>query len=407
MNLTSSCVHRVITSKSDVFVHVAYRRITTSASTAYNNSHATRAGKSPASNQSIGTLLSERTKKFEFKDLFIAPFLDVRSTYIEINRQVDALACGMNEFNITTGDRVLSCLPDLPDNLLTQLATARAGITFISLQPGGKVDPLLEKIKSHQVKGLFVVDNYNNVDYINGLYDAIPELDAIADSSVLLKSLGYPSLRMLCSATKQRYHGFIPFNYLPVGRPIHNPLPKLANAVTGDHAAITFLREDGGADTVSHSVLINTGHAILEVVSATISDRVVLSVPYSSIGYYVATGCISHGTALIQPSKTFSAEATLRSISRDKGTILFISDKDIPALLSHPEKSRSDLSTLRAVVIWGGLKGDIVNQVKSQLKVTEVYGIDHVEGKASQLSIHTDVGKVIPLPFTEAKILGA
>jgi len=306
----------------------------------------------------------------------------------------------------------VSLLPDISQKLILALSAVRCGITFIPFTPAAPLNNALAAVKAHKAKALVVPDLLSNRDYINELYAAIPELDIQRrDFPTPFTPLQYPSLKyaLLWSPEKKEYHGFIDINHFPVERPpFRSPLPKMAS-IPNDKPALFLPQKDTlNFDVVSQATLVNTGHFILEALSVTIQDRISFAVPYNSIGYYLAVGSISHGVVLIQAGKAFDAQATLKTISRDKATILFVEVSNLAQLLTASSKSKQDLSTLHTVVVVGRLDANVAQQA-AQLGAKRVFGIEYVNEHSGQLTgvIYTAAGKAVPLPGVEAKVVDA
>jgi fatty-acyl-CoA synthase len=382
--------------------------------TTANNSHIKREGKTPLvpGGPNFGTYLTERAQKFEHKDLFIIPSEDVRNTFLEVRKAVDAYAAGFRDGFLKEGNTFVGAIPDVSFNLWLQLGAARSNVAYIPFSPNVPLKTFMGTLKSTKARGFVVPDFHGNREWYVELYEQIPELDLqLKDSSTVFRSLEYPQLvSFACcvwSKEKKEYHGYNDVNNLCVTHPPRDPVPTMVS-LTSDKPTL-FLPQDDTAtfDALTPITITNTGSALLEALSVNISDRISLSTSLNSIGYFVAAGCISHASVLVQAlNPKYSPEATLKTIGRDRCTMLFINGDKLAPLLNHPELPRTDLSTLRTVVVVGPLDDSVIAQAK-KLGAKEVFGVEHLDGHTGQLTglLLTGAGKARPLPATEVKIV--
>lgn len=394
----------------NAFVLVLARGNTTS--TTASTSHTKRDGTSPLTpgGSNFGTYMTERAQKFEHKDLLVCPSEDLRKTFLEVQKRVDAFAVGLREMVIKEDHTFISTIPDNSINLYLQLASARSNIVYIPFTPTVPLPTFLEELKASKARGFIVPDFYGNRNYILDLYHAIPEVDLQReDVPSRFHPLEYPELRLcaLWSKEGKQWHGFKAINNFAVTHPFRSPIPKMVSLPNDKTVLLLPQNDTRNFDAISQVGLVNTGHSILEALAVSISDRISLAAPYNSIGYFLAAGSISHGAVLIHAGSKFSAEATLKTIIRDKSTILFITASNLSALQSQ-HLAHNDLSSLRTVVIWGELDANIIQQATS-LRAKEIFGIGHVDGHTGQLTglIYTAADKAIPLPSAEAKVVDA
>lgn len=378
-------------------------------STGTETSHTKRNGTAPLKKggSNFGALLTERAQKFEHKDVLVIPSENIRQTYIELKKKVDGYSIGLYDDFIREGDTFVSAVPDVSAGLYIQLAAARSNVVYVPFSPNVPLETFLSKLKSSNARGFLVPDVYGNRNYILDLYNAIPEIDAQRlDMPTRFSSLDYPKLRLrgLWSKDGKDYHGFDAIHRTLVTSSFRSPLPKLESLTTEKPVLLLPQEDTLNFDAVSQLALVNTGHAILEALSVNINDRISLSVPYNSIGYFLAAGSISHGTVFIQAGSKFAADATLKTISRDKATILFIGEADLAAL--QKDLKRHDLSTLRTIVVLGKLNASAI-QIAKELGAKEVFGLEYVKGHTGQLTglIRSAEGKAALLPGAEAKVV--
>lgn len=409
MQLARSFIPNITTLKTGRNAYALVFARGNATTTGADTSHTKRNGTAPLKpgGSNLSTFLIERAQKFEHKDLLVIPSENIRHTYVELREKVDAFSIGLYDDLIREGDTFVSTLPDISVGLYVQLASARSNVVYVPFTPYVPLKTFLSELQSSKARALLVPDLYGNRNYIEELYEAIPEIDLQReDIPSRFSALDYPKLRLCAMWSKEgnEWNGFAPIHRSQVTFALRNPIPKLAPLSNGKPVLLLPQNDTLNFDAVSQIALVNTGHAILEALSVNIHDRISLSVPYNSIGFFLAVGSISHGTVLVQAGSKFNADATLKTISRDKSTILFITGADLAAL--QKDSKRHDLSSLRTVVVWGKLDAGAIQTAKA-LGAKEVFGLEHLNGHTGQLTglIRTDEGKAVPLPGVEAKVV--
>ncbi|KAL4233938.1 Acyl-CoA synthetase member 2 mitochondrial [Mactra antiquata] len=83
----------------------------------------------------IGRLLQDQTEKTPDRDAVVFVSNGIRKTFSQLLEESDRLAAGLLELGIKKGDRVGIWGPNSIEWVLTQYATARAGIILVNINP--------------------------------------------------------------------------------------------------------------------------------------------------------------------------------------------------------------------------------------------------------------------------------
>jgi acetoacetyl-CoA synthetase len=104
-------------------------------------------------------------------------------TYAELARQVAAVRAGLMRLGVTRGDRVVACLPNIPETVVALLATASLGAIWSACSPDFGTRAVVDRFAQLDPKVLFAVDGYRyggrDFDRTRGLEEienALPSL---------------------------------------------------------------------------------------------------------------------------------------------------------------------------------------------------------------------------------------
>src|SRR4051794_31700587 len=78
----------------------------------------------------------------------------------ELRRQVGAVAAGLRDLGAGRGDRVVAYLPNIPEAIVTFLATASIGAVWSSCSPDFGPSSVIDRFAQIEPKVLFTVDGY-------------------------------------------------------------------------------------------------------------------------------------------------------------------------------------------------------------------------------------------------------
>ncbi|MGA7965470.1 MAG: acetoacetate--CoA ligase [Gammaproteobacteria bacterium] len=107
-------------------------------------------------------------------------------SYAELYKAVAALRAGLDQAGVKKGDRVAAYLPNMPETIITMLATASLGATFSSTSPDFGVNGVLDRFGQIEPKVLIAADGY----FYNGkTFDCLERLQQITAALPSLEHL--------------------------------------------------------------------------------------------------------------------------------------------------------------------------------------------------------------------------
>ena len=101
---------------------------------------------------------------------------DVRWSYRELGERVDAFAAGLLALGLAPGDRVGIWSPNNAEWVLTQFATAKAGLILVNINPAYRLAELEYALNKVGCRALIIATAFKTSDYIGMLQELAPEL---------------------------------------------------------------------------------------------------------------------------------------------------------------------------------------------------------------------------------------
>jgi len=144
----------------------------------------------------LGQILDESIRLYPDNDAVVYVDRDYRLSYREFGKVVDELAKGLMALGVNKGDKVAIWATNIPFWVSLQFATAKIGAVLLTVNTNYKKEELSYLLKQSETENLFLMDGYQDTDYVNTVYDLIPELKT--QQRGYLKSSDYPHLKRVC-----------------------------------------------------------------------------------------------------------------------------------------------------------------------------------------------------------------
>jgi fatty-acyl-CoA synthase len=336
-------------------------------------------GSVPLLYKTVGSALEDAARRWGDRPALIVRHQNIRWTYRELNEAAERVAAGLLKLGLQPGDRVGIWSPNRYEWVLTQFATAKAGLILVNVNPAYRTSELEFALNKVGCKALILAPNFKSSDYIGMLRQLAPELatSAVGD----LQSARLPTLRTVILTDDARVPGFMPFRSLEtlgtdVERERLNELRSLLQPE--DDINIQFTSGTTGLPkgaTLSHHNIVNNGYFVASHMAFTHEDSLCIPVPlYHCFGMVMGVlGCVTHGAAMIFPSEAFEPGAVLEAVAAEKCTALYGVPTMFIAELDHPQFRNHDLSSLRTGVMAGApCPVEVMKRVVADMNMREV-----------------------------------
>jgi len=374
----------------------------------------------PLIGDTIGAHFDKAVERWADRPALIVTQQNIRWTYAELNARVDAFAAGLLALGLAPGDRVGIWSPNNAEWVVTQFATAKAGLILVNINPAYRtfeVDYALNKVGC---KALITADSFKTSNYVGMLRELMPEIAGSRPGA--LRAARIPSLQTLVRIGADTADGFLRFDDVATlgGEVQRQALSELKPKLQFDDAInVQFTSGTTGAPkgaTLTHHNILNNGFFIGEAQRFTDADRVCIPVPlYHCFGMVLGNmACITHGAAMVYPGEGFDPLATLQTVEAEKCTALYGVPTMFIAELGHPDMKRFDLSSLRTGIMAGSpCPIEVMRRCVSEMNMGEVtiaYGMTETSPVSTQTSFDdplerrvATVGRVHP--HVEIKIV--
>lgn len=370
--------------------------------------------------KTIPAMLDETVRRFPERDAVVFPRLGIRWTWTEFAERVDRVAAGFVALGLRKGDRIGIWSQNRPEWVLTQFASARAGLILTTINPAYRVAELEYVLNKVQAKALVSAEAFKSSDYLGMVRALAPELEASEPGNLHAAKL--PHLRIVIRTGAEKSPGMVSFDDLSGlgGRHEATYLGAMTAAMKPeDPINIQFTSGTTGAPkgaTLSHLNIVNNGRFTVGRMNFTEADRLCIPVPlYHCFGMVMGTlGCAAAGATMVFPGEGFDPVATLEALSAERCTAVYAVPTMFSAMLDHPEFDRFRFEALRTGIMAGApCPIELMKRVVAAMglgEITIAYGM--TETSPVSFQSHTDdalerrvttVGRVHP--HVEVKIV--
>jgi fatty-acyl-CoA synthase len=374
----------------------------------------------PLIGDTIGVHFDKSAERWPDRPALIVRQQNVRWTYSELQERVDAFAVGLLALGLAPGDRIGIWSPNNAEWVITQFATAKAGLIMVNINPAYRIYELEYALNKVGCKALITAERFKTSDYLGMLRELMPEIEGAAPGEVRAEHV--PALSTLIRIGGGETPGYFRFDdVLGMGGERHRKmLAELQPKLQFDDAInIQFTSGTTGAPkgaTLTHHNLLNNGYFIGQAQRLTDRDKVCIPVPlYHCFGMVLGNlACVTHGSAMVYPGEGFDPLATLETIESERCTALYGVPTMFIAELGHPEFKRFDLTSLRTGIMAGSpCPIEVMRRCVAEMNMREVtiaYGMTETSPVSTQTSCDdpldrrvSTVGRVHP--HIEVKII--
>jgi fatty-acyl-CoA synthase len=333
----------------------------------------------PLLGETIGACLDRIATALPDRDALISCHQNIRLSYHELRGEAGRIARGLMALGIERGDRVAIWSPNCAEWVIAQYAAAKAGAILVNVNPAYKLRELEHALRQSGASVIITARRFRSTDYVEMLTSLAPGLAASARGGRLSDVL--PALTAVVYLGDSREPGGLSWRELAAsGDAVPDASLHARESVLqfDDPANIQYTSGTTGLPkgaTLSHHNILNNGYFLGERLCYTPEDRVCLPVPF-----YHCFGCVmgnlaalTHGSAIVLPAESFSAEATLRAIDEQRCTALYGVPTMFIAELEDPTIAERRLDSLRTGVMAGApCPIEVMRQVIDRMHMAEV-----------------------------------
>ncbi len=313
----------------------------------------------------IGEHFAAAAQRWPDNEALVVRHQDVRWTYDELHRRAAETAAGMLALGLEPGDRVGIWSPNCAEWVLTQFATAMAGLILVNINPAYRTTELEYALNKVACKALILAERFKTSDY-PAMLDELVDADRLPrlEHAILIggERPGYLSFNSLAQRATDRFRRQLAELALDPDDPINI---QFTSGTTG---------LPKGA-TLTHHNILNNAYFVGEAMQLTPADRLCIPVPlYHCFGMVLGNlACVTHGATMVFPGEGFEPGEVLATVQEERCTALHGVPTMFIAELEHVDFASFDLSTLRTGIMAGSpCPVEVMKRVISDMHMTGV-----------------------------------
>ena len=374
----------------------------------------------PLLGDTIGVHFDSAVARWPEAEALVVRHQEVRWTYRALQQQVDAFAAGLLALGLEPGDRVGIWSPNNAEWVITQFATAKAGMILVNINPAYRLSELEYVLNTVSCKALITAAAFKSSDYVGMLRQLAPELDSCRPGE--LRAAALPALRtVICldAIARPGMRCFVDVVAMADEAARQRLVALAAMLQFDDPINIQFTSGTTGAPkgaTLTHHNLLNNGFFVGEAMRLTAHDRLCIPVPlYHCFGMVLGNlACVTHGAAMIYPAEAFEPLAVLETVAAERCTALHGVPSMFIAELDHPDFARFDLGCLRTGIMAGApCPVEVMKRVIREMhleQITIAYGMTETSPVSFQSAVDDPIERRVSTvgrvqPHLEVKIV--
>ncbi len=312
----------------------------------------------PLVGQTLGQRFDAVVARWPARPGLVVRQQNVRLTYAELGARVDAFAAGLLGLGLLPGDRVGIWSPNNAEWIVTQFATAKAGLILVNINPSYRLAELEYALNKVGCRALVTATTFKSSDYAGMIATLAPDLATMAPGAWRAPRL--PALEIVIQIGPPTLSGAHGFDAVAAaGATFHGRLAEIgAGLQFDDPINIQFTSGTTGTPkgaTLTHHNILNNGFFIGEAMRLTEQDSLCIPVPlYHCFGMVLGVlACVTHGAAMVFPGEGFDPLAVLETVEAERCTGLHGVPTMFIAEMDHKEFARFDLTSLRTGIMAG------------------------------------------------------
>ncbi|MEM8974963.1 MAG: AMP-binding protein [Pseudomonadota bacterium] len=357
--------------------------------------------------KTVGQCLDEAATNYADLEGLVNLSEGVHLTFAEMQQRANDLARAMIGYGLDKGDRIALWSPNCTNWILLQLASAKAGVILVTVNPAYRAQELGSVLNHSGARILYSARSFRDRDF--------------SDDFTIARSAA-PSLESIVVITGESSDGFESLKDFE--RHAHNISTDALRArelslSAEDPINIQYTSGTTGQPkgaTLTHHNMVNNAIFIGRHQDFTASDRLCLPVPlFHCFGNVLGTlSALIYGTTIVMPGEAFDPKSTLEAIHQERCTALYSVPMMFIAILNHPDFANYDLSSLRTGVSGAApCPAEVMKDVVAKMHMTELticYGMTETSPISTQTKIGDDLERQCEtvgtlMPHLECKIV--
>ncbi len=334
--------------------------------------------------RTLGQILDETVAKYPDNDAVVYVDRDYRQTYSQFAEVVDELAKGLMALGVQHGEKVAVWATNVPYWVALQFATAKMGAILLTVNTNYREHEIRYLLTQSECENLFIIDGFRDHDYVQTIYNMIPELKTQPRGQLRCPTLPHLKRVMFLGAEKHRGMYSVP-EIISMSAMVSDEEYAERQRALSPHDVVNMQYTSGTTGfpkgvMLTHVNIGNNGYWIGKNQHFTEKDRVCLPVPlFHCFGCVLGVlAAINHGAALVI-LESFSPMHVMASVDQEKCTALYGVPTMFLAVLEHKLFERFDFSSLRTGIMAGSVCPEpLMRRVVEKMYMREIticYGL--------------------------------
>jgi len=336
------------------------------------------------SDERLGDLLDKCIRNYPDNDAIVYVDRELRLSWKEWGVEVDRVAKGLMAMGVEKGMKVAVWATNVPDWITLMFATAKIGAILLTINTNYQSKELDYVLKQSDMDVLFLIDGVRDTDYVQTVYDLVPEL--LTQPRENFHSETYPYLKKVIFLGPVKHRGMYSMSEVKSLAVMvsDKDYEKRKNSV--DVHDVTMMQYTSGTTgfpkgvMLTHFNIANDGYWLGANMNYGPTDRLCLNVPlFHCFGCVLGVmACINHGVTMCF-CEVFDPIKVMTTIEEEKCTSVYGVPTMFINILNHKLFSKFDFSSLRTGIMAGSpcpisAMEEVVDKMNMK-EITIVYGL--------------------------------
>lgn len=326
----------------------------------------------------VAELLDRTSMNYPDNDALIYTDRGLRYSYKEFRELCNQFAKGLLKLGIKKGEHIAVWATNVPEWLITQFGSARIGAVLVAVNYGFELLELEYQLKQSDATTLIMIEGANNSHFRSIINELCPELSECKPGGLVSKRL--PLLKNVIMIGNNKYPGMFTWDdVLKAGEDVSDEELEDRSAALDPDDAVVMVFTSGTTSRpkrvmLTHHAIIENARAQAECLNLGPSDRMCIAVPFFHCKGAVSSNlcCVVTGAVMV-PVEIFDAAQVLKTVEKERCTVLH----GVPTMfileLEEMEKGRYDVSSLRTGIVAGdGCSPDVIKKIAKVMNMREV-----------------------------------